>query len=178
MEITFKMDDRDSFYETAREIEFLREIAGKRMHIGAGTVTSVPLVELAHSAGAEFIISPNVNTDVIQKTRELNMVSIPGALTPTEVLTAHDAGADFIKLFPAGSMGPEYLKALHDGPMGHILYIAASGVSIENIADYMAAGACGAGISSGIVKKEWIDTGKFEKITELAQQFISNANAG
>ena len=84
----------------------------------------------------------------------------------------------FIKLFPAGSMGPEYLKALHDGPMGHILYIAASGVSIENIADYMAAGACGAGISSGIVKKEWIDTGKFEKITELAQQFISNANAG
>ena len=83
--------------------------------MGAGTVTTPELVRLAFEAGAGYIISPDVNTRVIATTRELGMVSMPGAMTPTEILTAHEAGADFVKLFPAAMLGIPYLKAIR-GP--------------------------------------------------------------
>gem|GEM_PF-501609 len=102
MEITYNQKDPASWQQTAEAIGALTEEFGAKMLFGAGTVTNVELVELTHAHGGKYIISPDTNVDVIKRTVELGMVSLPGAMTPTEVMTAHDAGADFVKLFPAG----------------------------------------------------------------------------
>ena len=112
MELTFDQRDAAARVRTAEDISALRRQLGEKMLFGAGTVTSEEMVRQAREAGAGFIISPDTNPDVIRLTRELGMVSIPGAFSATEVMTAHRAGADFIKLFPADLGGPAYIKAL------------------------------------------------------------------
>ena len=107
MEITYNQKDPASWQQTAEAIGALTEEFGDKMLFGAGTVTSVELVELTHAHGGKYIISPDTNVDVIKRTVELGMVSLPGAMTPTEVMTAHEAGADFVKLFPAGDLVEE-----------------------------------------------------------------------
>lgn len=84
------------------------------MAVGAGTVTSTALAELAHSAGAQFIVSPDTDPAVIRRTKELGMCAMPGAMTPSEIKTAYEAGADFVKVFPASVLGPEYIRAIPD----------------------------------------------------------------
>ena len=106
------------------------------MLIGAGTVLTERQVELTAEAGGKYIISPDTNPDIIKKTVELGLVSIPGALTPSEATLAHRSGADFVKLFPNGEVRPTYLKALI-APLAHIKFLAVGGVNVTNIAEML-----------------------------------------
>ena len=169
LEITYDMKNPASWQATADTIGALAKEYEGRMFVGAGTVTSVELVEMTAKAGGTFIISPDTDVDVIKKTRELGLVSMPGALTPSEIKVAHNAGADLVKLFPADVMGPKYIKAVR-APLGHIKLVATGGINEKNLADYLAAGASGAGIGGNLANKAWADAGEYDKITEVARQ--------
>ena len=171
LEVTFDQAKPQDWEKTAATIRLLVEKLGDQMIFGAGTVTSAALVDLAKSAGARFIVSPDVNEAVIRKTVSEGMVSMPGALTPTEVLTAHAYGADFVKLFPVGNMGVSYLKAVH-APINHVRLLAVGGVNERNVREFLDAGAVGAGVGGNLVNKQWIANGEFEKITALAEEFV------
>ena len=147
-----------------------REMEGK-MAVGAGTVLTERQVELTKQAGGKFIISPDTNPEIIRKTKELGLVSIPGAMTPTEIASAHRAGADFVKLFPVDLCGGvKYLKTVAT-PLSHVKILAVNGITAENMTDYLAAGARGVGVGSGIVNKDLIRAGDFAAITALAKQY-------
>ena len=171
MEITYDQKDPDNWPVTARAIGDIAKAFEGRMLVGAGTVTTPELVELTHSAGGLFIISPDTNEDVIRRTRELGLVSMPGALTPTEVMVAHRAGADVVKLFPAGDLGPGYLKAIR-APISHVKIMAVGGINEKNIGAFLAAGAVGAGIGGNLANRAWIEAGEFDKITEAAKAMV------
>ena len=155
VESTFDQSGKTSDEETAENIYAIKEKFKGRVRVGLGTVMSEKQVELAYRAGAEFIISPDCYEPVIKKTRELGIVSIPGAFTPTEVANAHRYGADFVKIFPNSEMKISYLRALL-APLSHIKFLAAGGVNTENIKDYISAGAKGIGIATAIADKKMI----------------------
>ena len=175
LEITYDATGKTPDEETAANIEMLAKHFEGRMYIGAGTVIRPNQVELTAKAGGKFIISPDTNKEIIEKTRELGLVSMPGALTPTEIADAARFGADFVKLFPVNAFGTEYVKAVK-APLSHIKLLAVGGVDEKNIADYAKAGACGFGIGSNIVNKKLIEEGAFDKITELAKEFLAALN--
>lgn len=170
LEVTYSANGSVSDEETASIIEMLSKHFDGKMYIGAGTVLTEKQVELTKKAGGQFIISPDTNENVIKRTRELDMVSMPGALTPTEIQAAHRFGADFVKLFPITTMGVEYVKAVK-APLSHIKLLAVGGVDEKNMADYLKAGVCGFGIGSNIVNKKLIDAEDYTAITELASKF-------
>lgn len=172
MEITYDQKHPETWEATARTIGEVAKAFAGRMYIGAGTVTCTQLVELTHKYGGQFIISPDVNEDVIRRTCQLGMVSIPGGLTPTEVMTAHRAGADFVKLFPAGNFGTGYVKAVK-APLSHVDMLVVGGINEHNIADFLAVGAVGAGIGSNLVNLNWVNAGQYEKITEVARLLVA-----
>ena len=173
-EITFDQSGAVKDEETAREIKAaVKQMSGK-MHIGAGTVLYEKQLNLACGAEAEYIVSPDTNEKIIRLTKDKGMVSIPGALTPTEAQTAFSAGADFVKLFPAGCMGKEYLKAVAR-PLSHIKFLAVGGINTGEIKDYLACGAAGFGISSGIVDKKLIAQGDFNAVARHAREYIEEA---
>ena len=174
LEITYSANGSVSDEDTAESIRMLTEHFGDRMLIGAGTVLNEKQVELTFNAGGKFIISPDTNTAVIKRTRELGMVSMPGALTPTEIQTAHNAGADFVKLFPITSLGVEYVRAVK-APLSHIKFLAVGGVNTDNMADYLKAGVCGFGLGSNIARKDMIDAEDWREITELAGRYVEIA---
>lgn len=167
VEVTFDQSGKISDEETAANIRALTDVFEGRVLVGAGTVMTVEQVELAHKAGAKYIISPDSFKDVIVRTGELGMVSMPGAFTPTEAANAHRWGADFVKLFPNSEVKLSYLKCL-TVPLSHIRFLAVGGVNAENIGDYLAAGACGIGVATSIVNKKLIMEEKYEEITALA----------
>lgn len=174
MEVTFDQSQPDKLSQTSDTVSMLvREMNGK-MDIGAGTVTTVSMLTMARDAGAVFIVSPDTNPDVIRATREMGLVSLPGAMTPTEILTAYRAGADFVKLFPASDLGPAYLKAVR-APLNHIPLLAVGGVSDSNIRAFLDAGAAGAGVGGYLANKTWIREGAWEKVTEAARSLRRNA---
>ena len=171
LEITYSADGSVSDTETASRIKLLADTFEGRMLIGAGTVLTEAQVELTANAGGKFIISPDTNTEVIGKTKELGLVSMPGALTPSEITAAHRAGADFVKLFPVTSFGPEYIKAI-SAPLSHIKLLAVGGVDLDNIKEFLKAGVCGFGLGSNIIDKKLIAEGNFGGITELARKYV------
>lgn len=177
MEVTFNQKDPSSWQETADGIAAIRAKYEPEMLVGAGTVTSVELVDLAASAGAKYIISPDTNVDVIKHTRELGLVSMPGALTPSEIMTAHTAGADYVKLFPVSTLGPDYVKAVR-GPISHVKMLAVGGVNEKNLDSFLKAGLSGAGVGGNLVNKTWIDNGEFEKLTAVATEMMDIVNGG
>lgn len=176
IEVTFNQKDPAQYRKTTDAIRAIREAMGEKMVVGAGTVTSVELAQLAWGAGAHFIVSPDTNVEVIRRTKELGMVSMPGAMTPSEILTAHHAGADFVKVFPAGALGPGYIKAVR-GPLNHIRLLAVGGISEKNAAEYIQAGCVGVGVGGNLVNKEWIANGEYGKIEALARALCRNARA-
>jgi len=168
MEITYDQRSPESWEDTAAAIgQTARRFEG-RMLVGAGTVTEPGLVELTHRAGGCFIISPDTNEAVIRRTRELDMVSMPGAMTPTEILTAHRAGADFVKLFPAAGLGPAYLRAVC-APLSHVKIMVVGGIDEKNVGAFLAAGAAGAGVGGNLANRQWIWDGAWDKITQAAR---------
>jgi len=173
MEIAFDQKHPDDFQKVADSIRAIREYFGDRMYIGAGTVMTREQVDMVAKAGAQYIISANMNPDIIRYTRELGLVSMPGALTPTEIAAAYEAGADFVKVFPAGNLGPSYIKALVSGPYPHIPLLAVGGISETNIREFLDAGALGAGIGGLLTKRELVEAGEFSKITELAKLLVA-----
>ena len=175
MECTYDARGRVSDEETAEGIGMLVRHFDGKMEIGAGTVLTENQVELTANAGGKFIISPDTNPEIIRKTNELGLVSIPGALTPSEVTLAHRAGADFVKLFPVGALGVKYIKDI-SAPLSHIKFLAVGGVSDENMSEYFSAGACGIGVGSSIVNKKLIESGNFDAITEIAKKYTQIAH--
>lgn len=170
VEVTFDQSGSVSDEVTAENIRALKERFAGKVRIGAGTVMTEAQVELAHKAGAEFIISPDCYEAVIKKTRELGMVSMPGVFTPTEAANAHRYGADFAKLFPNSEVNISYLKALAV-PLSHIKFLAVGGVNHENMQDYFKAGAKGIGVATAIADKKAIFSGDYEEITRRAKLF-------
>ena len=171
LEITYSANGAVSDRETADNIRMLVNHFGDRMYIGAGTVLSTAQVELTKKAGGKFIISPDTCKEVIELSSKLDLVSMPGALTPTEIQSAHRYGADFVKLFPVTSLGTEYVKAVK-APLSHIKLLAVGGIDENNMADYLKSGVSGFGIGSNIVNKKHIENGEFHKITELAKEYV------
>ena len=172
LEITYNASNMDENAQVAGNIKKLTEHFGDKMVIGAGTVLTTEQVELTKAAGGAFIISPNVNKKVIERTCELDMVSIPGALTPTESVDAHEAGADFVKLFPITSLGSSYVKAMK-APLSHIRFLGVGGIDENNMQEYLKAGVCGFGVGSNIVNKKLLDNEDYAAITELARMYTS-----
>lgn len=170
VECTYDASGKTSDEEIAENIRLLAEHFAGKMLVGAGTVLTEKQVELTASAGGKFIISPDTNADIIKKTKQLGLVSMPGALTPTEVAFAMRSGADFVKLFPVNMFGPEYIKALK-APLSHVRLLAVGGVSDSNMSDYFNAGAVGIGVGSSIINKKMIVSGDFKGITELAKKY-------
>ena len=174
MEITYNACGNPTDEETAESIALVASHMKGKMYVGAGTVLTVEQVELTKKAGGSFIISPNVSEAVIAHTRFEGLVSIPGALTPTEVVNAHEAGADFVKLFPVGSMGASYIQAI-SAPLSHISLLAVGGVTPDNMKEYRASGAVGFGIGTNIVDKKLLAEGDFDGIAALARQYVEAA---
>lgn len=175
IEITFDAKGIVTDEQTAARISMLcREFEG-RLCIGAGTVMNVKQAKLAAKAGAKYLISPNFNKSVIRFANKNGIVSMPGAMTPTEIVDAYDTGADFVKVFPADSLGLGYLKAVK-APLSHIPLIAVGGVNENNISDFIAAGLDGVGVGSNIVKKSMIEQGDLEGITALARAYTAAIN--
>ena len=173
LEVTFDQSKPEAWEQTANTVKRLVEELGDKMAFGTGTVTTLEMVELAKNAGAQFIVSPNTNEKVIRATVAAGMVSMPGAMTPSEVLDAHEYGADFVKLFPVGNLGTSYVKAIC-APINHVRMLAVGGVNEKNTKDFLAAGAVGVGVGGNLVNKEWIAAGEFYKITALAREFTEN----
>ena len=175
LEVTFDQSRPEYFPETIKAIHAVKtQFAGKVIP-GAGTVMTPKQVELAKEAGALYIISPDTNEEVIRHTRKSCLVSLPGAMTPTEAAYAHRAGADMVKLFPIADLGAAYLSAVK-APLKHIEFLAVGGVSPENIRDFIKAGAVGAGVGGLLTRKELVENEEFEKITRLARQYVENVN--
>lgn len=145
------------------------------MFVGAGTVIKASQVDMTLASGGQFIISPDTYSDVIKRTVELGLVSMPGAMTPSEIQQAHRAGADFVKVFPTVSLGADYIKAI-TAPLSHINLLAVGGVNLTNIRDYLKAGVKGFGIGSNIVDKKLIAENNFSEITELAKRYVDAVN--
>lgn len=169
VEITFDPAGKFTEENTLQQIKLLRSHFGSDLYVGAGTVLSPGQVEAAHSAGASFIISPNTNPAVITAANELGMVSIPGAMTPTEIQFAHTSGADFVKIFPAAELGIDYLRAV-SAPLNHIKMIAVGGIDERNIKGFYEAGAVAVGAGSCIIRKDAIADGEFNEITLHAKR--------
>ena len=174
LEVTFVQNGR--LLDTAESICALRDALGSSIMLGAGTVMTVEQLETAKMAGAEFIVAPNTDERLIARAKELSLTAIPGALTPTEVARAYAAGADAVKLFPAGLMGAEYLKAIR-GPMPHIPIAAVGNITENNIAAFKNAGACAFGISSGLASAEEINNCRYEDITQNCKRYFGALNA-
>ena len=140
------------------------------MLVGAGTVLTEEQLLLARDGGAKYIITPNTNPALIRKVKELGLISMPGAMTPSEAVAAWENGADIVKIFPAGTLGPDYIKAIR-APLSQIPLMAVGGVNEKNCASFLAAGCCGIGVGGGLVNKEWIMNGEWDKIIALAREY-------
>lgn len=147
---------------------------GARMAIGAGTVLRAAEVAQAADAGAQFIVSPNRNTEVIAATKRLGLLSLPGCFTPSEIVEALDAGADAIKIFPANMLGPAYVRAVR-APLNDVRLVPTGGVTPEKAREYFAAGAWAVGIGSELVGKDVWQTGNFELLQRRAAEFVKAA---
>lgn len=170
LEFTFDHDSPEDICRNAEKIRYTAEHYGDQVLVGCGTALSVREAEACHEAGGCLVITPAVNPDVIRRTRELGMVSMPGALTATEVVTAYEAGADIVKLFPAGELGLGYIKALR-GPLGFIPMSAVGGVKPENVKDFLKAGVCGFGVGGQLVLPAAVREGRYEAIRDRALEF-------
>ena len=176
LEFTFDHDDPDCIAHNCQRIRTVKKAFGDEMVVGCGTALTVQEVEASVEAGGQIVISPNVDESVIAKTKALGAISMPGALTPTEIVTAYHAGADIVKLFPAGELGLGYIKAVR-GPLGFIPMSAVGGVKPENVAEFLNAGVCGFGVGGQLVLPSAVANGDYEAIYRRAKEFTDAISA-
>jgi 2-dehydro-3-deoxyphosphogluconate aldolase / (4S)-4-hydroxy-2-oxoglutarate aldolase len=150
----------------------VRQALGDRVLLGAGTVLDPETARAVLLAGAEYIVSPTVNLDVIRLCRRYDKLVMPGAFTPTEILSAWEAGADIVKVFPAEVVGPAFFKALR-GPLPQIRVMPTGGVDLTTAAAFLKAGACCLGIGSQLVEPEAVAKRDFGRIRDLAKQYAA-----
>ena len=170
MEVTYNQTAPETWKDTANGIEAVEKEFGERLLVGAGTVITLEQVSMTYNAGGHYLVTPTTQPEIIRAGKALGLGLYPGALTPTEILTAYQAGADAVKVFPASSLGPGYIKAIR-APLSHIPLMAVGGVNENNAAEFMKAGCVGLGVGGNLVNKEWIKNGEWKKITALAKEF-------
>ncbi|MFU8866305.1 bifunctional 4-hydroxy-2-oxoglutarate aldolase/2-dehydro-3-deoxy-phosphogluconate aldolase [Natronococcus sp.] len=156
-------------YEKLAAID--RELADTDTVVGAGTVLDAASAQSVIDAGAEFVVSPHVDPEVVKVCNRHGVLSAPGVMTPTEAVTAIDAGADVLKMFPASTVGPGHIGALQ-GPLGDVDVIPTGGIGTDNLADYLEAGAVAVGAGSAIVDYDAIADGDMEQVRETAAAFV------
>ena len=162
-------------YTNPRAGEAIAAVAdamGTTMAVGAGTVLDPETARAAMLHGASFIVTPTTNVDTITMCRRYDVPSVIGAFTATEMLTAWQAGATFVKLFPATAVGPRYIKDIH-GPLPRIPIIPTGGVSLGNCAEFIAAGAAGVAVGSNLVDETTVMNGDWSVLTERAKAFVN-----
>lgn len=140
---------------------------------GAGTVTDAETARRVIDAGASFVVSPVFSREVVLATRAAGAAALPGCFSPTEILGAWEAGADIVKVFPATTLGPGYLRDLR-GPLPHVKLMPTGGVTVENAGDWITAGAVAVGIGSALLDHRAIEQRRFDVITKKAQQLVAN----
>ncbi|WP_144927038.1 bifunctional 4-hydroxy-2-oxoglutarate aldolase/2-dehydro-3-deoxy-phosphogluconate aldolase [Halorubrum salsamenti] len=160
--------------DTPDVAEKLGEVAGSfddEVVVGTGTVLDSETARTTLMAGAEFVVSPSLHEDVIETCNRYGAVSAPGVMTPTEAIRGYEAGADFVKVFPAKTVGPAHLGAMK-GPLGQIPMMPTGGVGPDNAADYIDAGAFAVGAGGALVDYDAAERGDYEAITETAREFV------
>ena len=176
LEITFDQASPSCIEDTAFSIASVKKTLGDDVCVGAGTVVTIEQVKAAQDAGADFVLSPDTNPLVVAETKRLGMVSVPGAMTPTEIMHAYNSGADIVKVFPAGFLGLDYYKAVR-APINHVPLMAVGGIDETNVASFLEAGYCSCGIGSNIMKNALIEEGKYEALASLAEKFVKSCKA-
>ena len=164
---------------TPDAIEAIREASealGERAVIGVGTVLDVETCHAACEAGAEFVVSPVTNPELVAAAHKHNRPVMLGAYTPTEAQIAHQAGSDFVKLFPADGLGPRFIRNLH-APLPHLRIVPTGGVTVENAAEFLKAGSAALGIGSALVSKDILTNADWPELTRRAEQFVAAAKA-
>ena len=152
-------------------LERVADKLGDRIILGAGTVLDPETARACMLAGAEFFVTPSLNVKTIEMAKRYSKAAFPGALTPTEILTAWQAGADAVKVFPCSALGgAKYIKALK-GPFPQIELVPTGGVNLETVGDFLAAGCCAVGVGSDLIDNKTIQQGKYEVFVERARQF-------
>jgi len=150
----------------------VRQALGERVLLGAGTVLDPETARAVLLAGAEYIVTPTLNLDVIRLCQRYDKLIMPGAFTPTEILTAWEAGADIVKVFPAEVVGPAFFKAVR-GPLPQVRLMPTGGVDLTTAAAFLKAGACCLGIGSQLVEPKAVAERDFERIRDLARQYAA-----
>jgi 2-dehydro-3-deoxyphosphogluconate aldolase/(4S)-4-hydroxy-2-oxoglutarate aldolase len=165
VEITFTVPDALDVLRAAR-----RAVAGRAL-LGAGTVLDAETGRAAILAGAEFLVSPTLNLDLIRLCKRYGKLALPGAFTPTEILTAWEAGADVVKVFPAEVVGPAFFKAMR-GPLPQVRLMPTGGVDLTTAADFITAGACCLGVGGQLAEPKALAARDFARLTDLARQYV------
>jgi len=165
MEVTFTVPG------AARVLEKVADLLGNKVVLGAGTVLDPETARTAILAGGEFLVAPTVNLPTIELCLRYGKVMMPGALTPTEIITAWQAGADVVKIFPSELTGPGYLKPIR-APLPQVRLMPTGGVNLQTAADFLRAGACALGIGGSLVEPKAIANRDFARIESLARQYV------
>jgi 2-dehydro-3-deoxyphosphogluconate aldolase/(4S)-4-hydroxy-2-oxoglutarate aldolase len=150
----------------------VRQALGERLVLGAGTVLDAETARAVLLAGAEYIVAPTLNLDVIRLCQRYDKLVMPGAFTPTEILTAWEAGADIVKVFPADVVGPAFFKAMR-GPLPQVRLMPTGGVDLNTAAAFLKAGACCLGVGGQLVEPKAVAERNFDRIRELARQYVA-----
>lgn len=153
-----------------------RELAETDAVVGAGTVLDSPTAQSIIDAGAEFVLAPDCNPNVIQTCNRHGVVAIPGVMTPTEAVTAIEAGADILKMFPATTVGPRHVSSLQ-GPLGDVDIMPTGGVTPNNVTEFFDAGAIAVGAGSAIINDDAIEAGNMEEVHTTASEFVEAVEA-
>ena len=174
VEVAFNQREPETWKDTARAIRAIRERFTPSVRVGAGTVLTEEQLSMCEDAGGEYMITPNVNVPLIRECVRRGLVAMPGALTPTDAVAAHEAGASFVKIFPAATFGAGYVKALV-APLSHVPFLAVGGISADNVAEFLKAGCVGAGVGGNLTNREWIAAGEWDKIENASRQLVERA---
>ena len=153
-------------------VRAVRRALGDRLLLGAGTILDPETARAALLAGAEFLVAPTLNLDVIRLCQRYDKLVMPGAFTPTEILTAWEAGADVVKVFPAEVLGPAFFKAVR-GPLPQVRLMPTGGVDLTTAADFLRAGACCLGVGGQLVEPRAVAERNFDRIRDLARQYVA-----
>ncbi len=164
---------------TPNALQVIEDVAaayGDEVLVGAGSVLDAETARMVMLAGAEFIVSPVTKSDVIDVCNRYGKTVIPGAFTPTEILSAWEAGADVVKVFPSGGAGPGYIKDV-SAPLPHIPLVPTGGINAQNAANFIAAGATALGVGSALVDNKYVEAGAFDVLIERARSLVAAVQA-
>jgi 2-dehydro-3-deoxyphosphogluconate aldolase/(4S)-4-hydroxy-2-oxoglutarate aldolase len=155
----------------------LHQSRGDALLVGAGSVLDAETARLAILAGARFVVAPTFRPPLVEMCHRYGVVAIPGAYTPTEILTAWEGGADLVKLYPARGLGPDYVKELRGGPLPQVALVPTGGVTVENAGEFLAAGAAAVGVGGALVARDVVARGEYGRITDYARRLVRTVRA-